>query len=156
MINGLHPGNPEPRLGEREYGFILDKCHMNIYRYLSAWIHYASLLITKFSLSYEEAIGLVIGMYCDNNPLCFVLVAKDLLARVDAITGISSTNFGLMVRVKMDEKREEIRTLYGGEGFTFPQRFQNCWQDGWKKRMNNKSNFEKEQRNVAAWCATCL
>ena len=86
MINGTHPGHSEPRLGENEFGFITDKCHMNLFRYLSAWIHYTSLLITKFSLSYEEAVGLVIGMYCDNNPVCFVLVAKDLLDGEDTIT----------------------------------------------------------------------
>jgi hypothetical protein len=66
------------------------------------------ILITRFSLPYEEAVGLVIGMYCNNNALCFVLVARDLLEGVDMITGILSLNFGLRIRIRMGEKKKEI------------------------------------------------
>jgi hypothetical protein len=78
-------------------------------------------------------VGLVIGMYCENNPLCFVLVARDLIGGADTITGVSSFNFGLMVWIKMGEKKGEIRSKYRNFGFTFPQRFQNFWQDRWWK-----------------------
>ena len=107
-INGTHGLNPYPRMGEKKFGFIADRCHMNCFCYLSVWIHYASKLITRFSLPYKEAAGLVIGMYCNNNALCFVLVARDLLEGVDMITGISSLNFGLMIWIRMGEKKTEI------------------------------------------------
>jgi hypothetical protein len=152
MINGTHGQNPHPRLGENRFGFIADRCHMNCFRYLSVWIHFASQLITRFSLPYEEAVGLVIGMYCDNNALCFVLVAKDLLQGVDMITGISSLNFGLMIRIRMLEKRKEIRSELGESGFTFPQRFRYCWKDQWMTRMTETKEFEKQKKLVAEKC----
>jgi hypothetical protein len=66
-------------MGDDVFGFYAIHCHMNLFHYLSSWIHFASLLISRFSLSFEETVGLVLGMYCDNNALTFVLVAKDLL-----------------------------------------------------------------------------
>jgi hypothetical protein len=153
MINGILPENRVIRLGEAEFGYIGVKCHMNMFLYLSCWVHYASLLIGKFSLSYQEAVGLVIGMYCENNPLCFVLVAKDLLEAVDSIAKVSRVNFGLMVRVKMFKKRDWIRSKYRNVSFTFPQRFQNCWQDAWRSRMLDKKEFQKTIKKVASFCA---
>ncbi len=70
---------------------------MNCYRYLSRWIHYASLLVTHFSLSYLEIVGLILGMYCEANPINFVLVAKDLLTSNDSSVKQYTVDFGLMV-----------------------------------------------------------
>jgi hypothetical protein len=153
MINGIVPTNVQTELGEAEFQYFHVKCHMNMYLYLSAWIHYASLLITKFSLSYKETVGLVIGMYCESNPICFVLVAKELLAGTDTTTGVSSTNFGLMIRLRMGERKAAIRSQYSQFGFTFPRRFQNCWQDRWQQRMNSTTEFENEKNKVSNMCA---
>ena len=62
---------------------------------------------------YKEAVGLVLGMYCDNNALFFVSVAKDLLDSVDFITGISTVNFELTIWNRMREKKLKIKLKYG-------------------------------------------
>jgi len=99
IIGGTTQDNPHSRLGDTELGFVAVPCHMNCFHYLSAWIHFASALITRFSLSFDETVGLLLGMYCDNNPICFVLVAKELLE--EDIAKVTTTNFGLTVRKLM-------------------------------------------------------
>ena len=53
--------------------------------------------MTRFSLSYLETVGLILGMYCEANPINFVLVAKDLLTSIDSSVMQSMVDFGLMV-----------------------------------------------------------
>jgi hypothetical protein len=98
MINGGELLEPHKRMGDSELGFQVDHCHMNCFRYLSAWIHFTSKLITHFSLSFEDTVSLIIGMYCENNPITFVLVAKDLLLENDSMVNESMSDFGFTVR----------------------------------------------------------
>ena len=56
----------------------------------------------------------------------------------------------------MDEKKLHIRSKYGKLGFTFPQRFQNCWQDSWKKRMHDRKEFEEQKTVVAKECSVYM
>jgi hypothetical protein len=82
MINGCLVEIQYPQMGDKEIGFYADHCHMNCYIYLSAWIYFASKLVTRFSLSYKDTVGLVIRMYCSNSAINFVEVAKDLLKKM--------------------------------------------------------------------------
>jgi hypothetical protein len=91
MISGWLGENPHPRMADA------DHYHMNCYCYLSSWINFASKLINNFSLSNEVMVSLIIEMYCDNNALNFVLVAKDLLLENDSIVKESLIDFGLSV-----------------------------------------------------------
>ena len=120
MINGQPFENTYPRQGSEELGFVLDRCHMNVYCYLSSWIYFASKLITQFSLTYEESVGLVLGMYCNNTPISFSCVATDLLEQTDNVAKISLMNFGLTVRKKMYHKKKATKERFG-QDFTFPQ-----------------------------------
>ena len=74
----------------------------------------------RFSLTYTESVGLVLGIYCDNNPISVSCVASDLLEETDNVAMISTKNFGLMVRKKMSQKRTLIKERFA-ERFTFPQ-----------------------------------
>jgi hypothetical protein len=151
MISGTLSTRVYPRLGDDELGFYADKCHMNCFRYLSPWIHYSSQLISRFSLPYIEAVGLIVGMYCDNNALSFVLVAKDLLDRGDVVVTTSPINFGLMVRKLMGEKKKQLKAKFGKQ-FTFPQRFRYCWQESWNDRMLNEDEFQTQKQILAEEC----
>ena len=151
MAKGEMLVHPHARQGETEFGFVADRCHMNCFRYLSAWIHYASQLMSYFSLSYEEAVGLVLGMYCDNNALCFVCVAKELLDGTATLPDQSTVDFGLTVRKMMAGKRSEIKETLG-DTFTFPQRFRYCWQQKWKDRMLDLEEFRLQRQAVSKEC----
>jgi hypothetical protein len=70
-------------------------------------------------------VGLVIGLYCDNNANDFVEVAKDLLKEEDSIITESRSDLGLSVHKKMVDKKIFIKSKYGPT-FTYPQRFQYC------------------------------
>jgi hypothetical protein len=150
MSNGRFSGGLYPRVGDKELRFYADRCHMNCFRYLSAWIHYASKLIHHFSLSYEDTIGLVIGMYCDNNAIDFVSVATDLLNEDDSVTD-SSQALGLSVRQRMVEKKAFHKNKFGVD-FKYPQRFRNPWNKGWLAQMTDKSAFREQQATVAQEC----
>jgi hypothetical protein len=109
MINGCYDMNLLPRIGSTDQGFYADYCHMNIFHYLSTWIHYASQLVTQFSLSYEGTVGLVVGMYVNNNAIDFVVVAKDLMEEEDSIVTVTSSELGLIVRRLMFQKKSELK-----------------------------------------------
>jgi hypothetical protein len=51
----------------------------------------------NFSLSYEDTVDLIIGMYCDNNILNFAVVAKDIMLENDSIVNKSMIDFGLTI-----------------------------------------------------------
>jgi hypothetical protein len=112
MINRRFGKNPYPQLGDTDIGFYADHCHMNCYQYLSAWIHFASQLVNQFSLSYDDTVGLVIGMYCDNNTFDFVEVAQDLLKEDGSIVTESTSNLGLSVCKRMVDKKFLIKNKY--------------------------------------------
>jgi hypothetical protein len=154
MINGGVLPEPHKRMGDTELGFCVDHCHMNCFRYLSAWIHFASKLITHFSLSFEDTVGLIIGMYCENNPITFVLVAKDLLLENDSMVNESMADFGFTVRKRMMKKKSEIRKRFGTK-FTFPQRFRHCWTREMMTKMMDPVEFRNQSRKVAAACKQC-
>jgi hypothetical protein len=151
MMRGCLDNHPHRRMGDTDLGFYVDHCHMNCYRYLSAWIHYASKIIKQFSLSYDDAVGLVIGMYCDNNAIDFVQVARDLLREDDSVVNESLSDLGFSVRQRMVVKKKQIRERYG-TGFTYPQRFRYCWQQSWFPKMLDKKNFRAEKDLVATKC----
>jgi hypothetical protein len=111
-------------MGDGKLGSVADHCHMNCYRYLvSSWIYYTSKLITQFLLTYKESVGLVLGIYCDNNAICYSYVAKELLDGTNNIAMVVTLNFGLTIRKLMTKKKKEIKERFG-KHFTFLQRFQ--------------------------------
>jgi hypothetical protein len=54
-------------------------------------------------------------MYCDNNAIDFVQVAKDLLEKDDGIVMVSSSDISLTVRRSMASKKLNIRNKYGAD-----------------------------------------
>jgi hypothetical protein len=155
MINGRYDMNHHPRIGGAEQGFYVDYCHMNMYHYLSAWIHYASQLVTRFSLSYEDTVGLLVGMYVDNNAVDFVAVAKDLMEQKDATVTVTNSDIGLLIRQRMVQKKLELKLKFGTD-FTYPSRFRYCWQPGWNTKMLNAVRFRAQKALVVEECRSVM
>jgi len=154
MINGGELPEPHKRMGDTELGFQVDHCHMNSFRYLSVWIHFSSELITHFSLSFKETVGLIIGMYCENNQITFVLVAKDLLLENDSMVNETMSDIGFTVRKQMKTKKTSIQKQFG-KIFTFPQQFCNCWTREMITKMMDLKELQRQSRKVAAACKQC-
>jgi hypothetical protein len=92
--------------------------------------------------------GLVIRMFCENNAIDFVEVAKDLLKEDNSVVTESLCDLGLSVCRRMVSKKLFVKNKYGAT-FMYPQRFRYCWQQSWFTKMLDMNKFRKQKATVA-------